>query len=155
MDKPLTNRQLDRMLRPMGSIYKGTFPSDHLPNCKDFTYPYCIIANTDCSHLGGTHWVAMYFDSEGNGHYFDSFGMQPPRNKWLDFLTRNSRSGHWNMQRRKIQSEWSPFCGQYASYYLMARNSHPLSVSDYELMLHLNDGNILHKLSLIHNHYNS
>lgn len=155
MDQPLYTKQLDHILKPMGGIFKGTYPSDELPNCQHFTFPWCLIANTDCSHKPGAHWIGIYFDTEQNGHYFDSYGMAPTKRKWLQFLTRNSRSGYWDMQRRKIQSEWSPFCGHYVAYYLLARHLCPLSVSDYKLMLHVNDSNILDELDLILKQYSS
>jgi len=126
--------------------FKGVYSSDHLPRTKNFTLPWCLIANTDCSHKGGTHWISMYFDQEGNGHYFDSYGREPRKLEWIRFLEKNSRSGHWLMQRQQLQGEFTPFCGQYAAYYLLERHSKPLAFSDYKLMLHVNDSNIIKKL---------
>ena len=146
MDKPLTTSDLDRIMSSrLAGVFKGTYPSDHLPDSKNFTYPWCIIANSDCSHNGGSHWLAMYFDSDGNGHYFDSYGINPTRQKWIQFLETNSRSGHWDMQRRQIQGEFTPYCGHYTVYYLLERHFNP-DICDYKLMLSVNDSNIIHKL---------
>ena len=36
----------------------------------------CVfICNTDCSHNEGTHWVALSINDQGEGLYFDSYGL--------------------------------------------------------------------------------
>ena len=147
MVQPLTTTQLeDIMHRQLPNVFKGVFPSDHLPQNHNYSLPWCLIANSQCSHMKGNHWQAFYFDEEGRGHFFDSYGKQPQKTAWINFLQRNSCSKHWVMQRRKIQSEFSAFCGYYSIYFLLKRHSSPLIISDYHLMLHVNDSNIIEKL---------
>ena len=147
MVQPLTTTQLEEIMhRNLPQVFKGVFPSDCLPRTHNYSLPWCLILNSSCSHKKIGHWIAFYFDIEGTGHYFDSYGKQPQKTAWIKFLERNSRSKHWVMQRRKIQSEFSAFCGYYAIYYLLKRHSSPLSISDYHLMLHVNDSNIIERL---------
>lgn len=148
MDQPLTSTQLESIMKKIGvNVFKGVYSSDHLPPAVKFSKPWCLIANTDCSHNGGSHWTGMYFDKEGSGHYFDSYGTPPQKKEWIQYLEKNSKDGHWVMQRRQIQGEFTPYCGHYAAYYLLERHSKPLSVSDYKLMLHVNDSNIIKNIS--------
>lgn len=132
------------MTKRLGTkVFKGVHSSDHLPNTDSFKYPWSIIANSDCSHKGGGHWIGMYFDHNGDGHYFDSYGKEPTKIHWIKFLVKNSRSGHWDMQRRQIQGKFTPFCGHYVALFLIKRHSEPLVVCDYKLMLDINDTNII------------
>ena len=151
MDQPLSTRQLERIMKSClpQTVFKGVFSSDYLPRSDHFRLPWCLIANTDCSHKGGTHWIGMYFDINADGHYFDSFGREPPKEKWIQFLKENSRTGHFVIQRRQLQSFFSPYCGHYTAYYLYKRHSTPLSVTDYQLTLDLTDRNICNKLGSI------
>ena len=151
MDQPLSTTQLERIMKKClpPNVFKGVFSSDHLPRTDHFTLPWCLIANTDCSHRRGSHWIGMYFDVNADGHYFDSFGHHPTKKEWIQFLQENSRTGHWVMQRRKIQREFSSFCGYYTVYFLFKRHTCPLSESDYEIMLDVNDNNICQKLQSV------
>jgi hypothetical protein len=47
----------------------GVFPSDKLPQTIE-KYPCGFVANTDQSSKPGTHWVAFYLPSEGEGGVF-------------------------------------------------------------------------------------
>ena len=40
---------------------------------KHVTYPSAYVINTHPSSLHGEHWIAMYFDENGKGEYFDSY----------------------------------------------------------------------------------
>ena len=155
MDQPLNTSELESMMRALvgSKVFKGVYPSDHLPDTTNFGKPFCLIINEDCSHRPGTHWNGMYFD-EGGGHYFDSYGNPPKKKHWIQFLENNSRSGHWVMQRRQIQSEFSPFCGHHTALFLYLRHSMPSSFSDYQLMLNVNDSNICTKLgNVLHGYH--
>jgi hypothetical protein len=50
-------------------IFCGVFPSDKLPQTIE-KYPCGFVANTDPSSKPGTHWVAFYLPSEGEGGVF-------------------------------------------------------------------------------------
>ena len=148
--EPLNTTQLENIMhKHLPNVFKGVFPSDHLPKTHNYSLPWCLICNSECSHTKGSHWLSFYADTNKTLHYFDSYGKQPQKTAWIDFLERNSRSKHWVMQRRKIQSEFSAFCGYYTIYFLLKRHSTPLSVTDYRLMLNVDDSNIIEQLENI------
>ncbi len=98
----------------------GVFPSDKLLQTLE-KYPCRFVANTDPSGKPGTHWVAFYIPSEGEGEFFDSYG-QPPsfyRDSFADFL--NKHSYEWKFNTHKLQSVWSDVCKQYCIFYLSHR----------------------------------
>lgn len=143
--EPLNTLQINNVLRQTVPCFKGVYSSDQLPEDTE-DEPWCIVINSDCSHRGGTHWVAFYVDAEGYGHYFDSFGRMPVKVKWIEYLRKKSRNGLWEMQRRVIQGPFSPFCGYYVMLFLLLRHVTPLDISDYNLMLPYNDKNIIPEL---------
>ena len=98
----------------------GVFASDKLPKTVK-TYPACMIANVDDSKQPGSHWVAFFFDQEGQGQFFDSYGHSPQHytTKFNDLLNKNSNS--WTFNRKKVQSDFTTVCGQYCLYYVLFR----------------------------------
>ena len=47
----------------------------------------CVfICNTDCSHNEGTHWVALSINDQGEGLYFDSYGLPPVFKEFSTFF---------------------------------------------------------------------
>ena len=47
----------------------------------------CVfICNTDCSHNEGTHWVALSINDQGEGLYFDLYGLPPVFKELAHFL---------------------------------------------------------------------
>jgi hypothetical protein len=98
-------------------MFFGVFPSDKLPQTLE-KYPCGFVANTDPSGKPGTHWIAFYFPSEGEGEFFDSYGRSPNYYKeFKKFLGKHS----WDYNERKLQSDWSDVCGQYCIFYLSYR----------------------------------
>lgn len=55
--------------------YRGCFPSDMLPEI--YSYPACIIANTDPSTRRGKHWVCLFIASSRLAYFFCPFGRRP------------------------------------------------------------------------------
>jgi len=146
----LSTNQLHKILcKRLPQVFKGVYSSDLLPESKHYELPWCIVVNTDCSHGSGIHWQSWYKDVEGIIHHFCSLGSPPVTKKWLKYLNVHTRNGHWVMQRRKIQGTFSSFCGHYCLYYLLVRCNTPLHVSDYNIMLDVNDSNILTKLNML------
>ena len=45
---------------------------------KTVFYPSSFVINLDLRYKPGSHWVAVYFDRNGVGEYFDSFACYPP-----------------------------------------------------------------------------
>ena len=130
-------------------VFKGVHSASMLPivgdisSNRDISYPFCFVANTECQHNPGEHWVAFYFDRGGEAHYFDSFGKQPLYRAWLNYLTGNSSQGLWDYSKTQIQSLDSPACGHYCIYYLIKRHCTPLNVNDYKLMLNVSESEVL------------
>lgn len=125
-------------------VFKGVHPASRLPVMSDeIKYPFCFVANTDCGHSPGQHWVAFYFDANGFGRYFDSFGRMPRHTDWINYLTGHSLHGMWDYCKAAIQSLDSEACGQYCIYYLINRHWTPLCISDYMLMHDVKESDVL------------
>ena len=90
--------------------FLGVFPRDMIPKHSDTG---SIIANTDTSSEAGTHWVAMYRQNN-LCEFFDSYGRQPFKNKFL--------GTKYIYNHIKLQSDYSPVCGQYCLYFLYFRS---------------------------------
>ena len=91
----------------------GVYPRDKLT----FTIPNGsgIIINTDKYGEPGQHWVAIY-----NGDktiYFDSFGLPPLRDEFIDFLDSINKIG-WYHNRICFQSIYQDTCGMYCVFFL-------------------------------------
>ena len=55
-------------------------------NLRSSTGKCVFICNTDCSHNEGTHWVALSINDQGEGLYFDSYGLPPVFKEFSTFL---------------------------------------------------------------------
>lgn len=77
--------------------------------------PAYIISNLDPDSKPGSHWIAIHIDKNRVGQYFDSYG-RPPSGYHRAFLKRNSRL--WGYNTKKIQDDWTSFCGEYCLMYL-------------------------------------
>lgn len=97
------------------SFFRGCFPADRIPHCE--FYPYCMVVNTDPSHLEGSHWTAIFVPREDTIEYYDSFGMKPNAHI-SDYLKRFSQV---LMNPASIQSPLSSACGRHAIYFLVRR----------------------------------
>ena len=69
----------------------------------------------------GTHWIAIYFNEQTKGEFFDSSGKHPIYyNKYfLDFMNRTAVE--WEHNKIQLQSAFSTVCGQYCIYFLYHR----------------------------------
>jgi len=73
-----TNIQLEEAAAKLNfKTFRGIFMRDEISKMKVNDYE-CGILNLDLSENSGTHWVAWYKDNN-NKIYFDSFGIQPPK----------------------------------------------------------------------------
>jgi oligoribonuclease NrnB/cAMP/cGMP phosphodiesterase (DHH superfamily) len=95
----------------------GVYSAENLP--QTFSKPAAFIANTDESHLPGTHWVAFYFPKKGPAEYFDSYAQDPLTIHHLKFMHKKSKN--WKNNTTVLQDLNSKVCGQYASLYLASR----------------------------------
>ena len=71
----------------------GVFPRDILPQPIDGAY----VINTDPHYKPSQHWVAMYLNG-GRGEYYDSLGLPPMYEEFVDFLSKK-----WTFNSRTVQ----------------------------------------------------
>ena len=91
---------------------------DQLPDNLE-KLPCIFVCNTDPSNLPGQHWIALYFDEQGHGEYFDSLGPYSVNREIVSYMDMHTLS--WHKNENQIQSLYSNVCGQYCIYFLMKR----------------------------------
>ena len=96
-------------------IYLGTFARDELPH--KISYPSAFILNTQPRSQTGEHWLAIYFDKNKNGIFFDSYGKSASSFKLKEFMKKHSKSYKYN--KVKLQSDTSSYCGVYVVLFLL------------------------------------
>ena len=57
--------------------FTGVYAIDEMKSIKSVSYPSSFVINLDPSYKPGSHWVAVYFDKNGVGEYFDSLARYP------------------------------------------------------------------------------
>ena len=107
---------IDKVLRKNCAIYRGVFACDELPVID--VRPTVIVVNTDPASRPGQHWICVYFDEDGYGEFFDSFGLQPKRvfDRYMD-----KYCIAWTFNKKQLQSLVSRFCGHYCIWYCMMK----------------------------------
>jgi hypothetical protein len=98
-------------------VFLGVFASDQLPT--SISYPCAVVANTDSSDKPGEHWVAFYFDENGVGEYFDSYGLPPINSDLFLFLVNNAMG--YKCNTIQLQGLGSDVCGHYCIAFLAKR----------------------------------
>ena len=83
------------------------------------SYPSAYVINSDTSDKKGEHWVAVYFDKNRRGEYFDSYGLPPAVLGLEAYMDRFSLD--WIYNRKTIQSLFSNVCGHYCLYFILFR----------------------------------
>ena len=121
----MNTSQLDTIMKldPVSrNCFLGVYPSDLLP-ARRISYLNCLIANVDSHYLPGSHWVAFYFTSSGDGEFFYSYGNPPSyySNDFTRFISRGSRNS-WTYNSKPLQGEFSSVCGEYTIFFLQKRN---------------------------------
>lgn len=114
---------LERILRadPYTSrVFKGLRAIDS--SLSDITtFPAAFIVNTDKVLGPGIHWVCVYYVSDGEVEFFDSFGYHP------SFYGFDFRGLELYCGQRPLQNPISYMCGPYCIMYLMHRaRGHPI-----------------------------
>jgi hypothetical protein len=109
-------------------IFIGAFAYDELP--KSFKkLPACFICNTQKRSERGEHWLAFYYDQNGNCDFFDSYGLPPSFFNLETYLENTSVKWTWN--RKTIQGS-SNFCGFYCILFLLFKiRNKTLNFFDY------------------------
>ena len=109
-NKPLSNFELMEAVKKLGiSNFRGVFLRDTLP--KRPRKNECGILNLDDTSGNGTHWVAWSKDGDRK-NYFDSFGLQPPR-EMIGYL-----GSPIYYTTEEIQPRDQVFCGHLCLYIL-------------------------------------
>ena len=92
--------------------FAGVYACDQLSSIEINEYPKSFVVNTDPIELPGTHWIAIYFNGQMKGEFFDSYGKHPIHyNKYvLDFMNRNGVE--WEHNKIQVQSAFSSVCGK-------------------------------------------
>ena len=101
--------------------FAGVYACNQLSSIQINEYPKSFVVNTDPMELPGTHWIAIYFNEQMKGEFFDSYGKHPIHyNKYfLDFMNRTGVQ--WEHNKIQLQSAFSSVCGQYCIYFLYHR----------------------------------
>ena len=112
----MENIVIDRVFRKNCAIYRGIYACDQLPN--NVMRPSVIVVNTEPVSQPGRHWLCMYFDEDGHGEIFDSFGMPPKRvfKRYMDI-----HCNAWIFNKKQMQSLVSRFCGHYCIWYCIMK----------------------------------
>jgi len=111
-----TNEIFNLLAKKCKGTFLGVFARDKLPKNLPKKRNVSLIINTQGSAKKGLHWIAMYFDKNGNGEYFDSFGLPASTHPIFErYLNKHCRK--WIMNRKQIQSVVSSVCGHYVVMY--------------------------------------
>jgi len=115
----MNSRQISSILQStLGDKCYGVYASDQLPE-KIETYPAGFVMNIDPSDRPGSHWVAVYIDTNQRGEYFDSYGREPTEPALWKLLDTNCIA--WGHNKKHIQGFLSSVCGHYSIYFLINR----------------------------------
>ena len=134
----LTNHEIERKMKKLTKYFIGVYDNDSLPE-DSFVYPFAFIANTlkDTDPTVG-HWVAFVFDRRGKGHYFDSYGAQPPYIQWRRYLRNRSHHNTYSYSSIIVQSYNSNGCGYLCMDYILRRLKYP-RLGDNQIARHLDE----------------
>ena len=80
--------------------FNGVYSRDNLPKIKDGAY----IINLDEYSDIGTHWVALWVNSNNNVTYFDSFGVEPIPKEIKVFIINNNNNNNNKTNIFRIQA---------------------------------------------------
>jgi len=96
------------------NIFKKVLARNELPDKPG--YPSCYVVNTQPREKPGEHWLAIHFDDNGTGYFYDSYGMPPVFYGMQQYMKKNSNKFTWNMQRMQGLSN---YCGFYCIFFLL------------------------------------
>lgn len=99
-------------------FFEGVFAADTLPRRLHKT-PALLICNTDPITKPGSHWIAFYIDRDGQGEFWDSYGLPPIVPSHRKFLDRHCKK--WTHNHTTLQAIDSQVCGEYCVLYLVHR----------------------------------
>ena len=112
-----TSLELKNKLKFLPS-FMGVHPCDQLPDVT--ALPTSLIMNTQPHNQNGEHWVAIHINKEGSGIYFDSYGLEPLKNEFRDFLEKYTN--RWKHNNIMLQGLNSITCGEYCVLFILCRS---------------------------------
>ena len=96
--------------------FLGVFARDELPIQP--AYPSCLVFNTMPRSNSGEHWLALYYNENGECDFFDSYANSAETYRLTTYLDRTSNS--WKGNTKRIQG-LSQYCGYYVILFLILR----------------------------------
>ena len=99
--------------------FRGVYATDEIKSIKTVSFPSSFVVNLNPSNKPGSHWVAVYFDKNGVGKYFDSFGSYPPH-KVVHFLCSHAKG--WQYNCMQVQELYTMTCGQFVVFYIYQKS---------------------------------
>ena len=81
--------------------------------------PSSFVINLDPNFKPGSHWVAVYFDRNGVGEYFDSFSHHPPYEVEY-FLCLHAKG--WQYNHMQVQEIYTTTCGHFVVFYIYQKS---------------------------------
>ena len=106
----------DKFTKPS---FRGVYAIDEIKSIKSLSYPSSFVINLDPSYKPGSHWVAVYFDKNGVGEYFDSFAHYP-LHEVVHFLCSHAKG--WQYNRMQVQELSTMTCGQFVVFYIYQKS---------------------------------
>ena len=81
--------------------FRGVYAINEMKSIKSVSHPSSfVIYNLDPSYKPGSHWVAVHFDKNSVGEYFDSFAHYPSH-EVVHFLRSHAKG--WQYNRMQVQ----------------------------------------------------
>lgn len=104
----------------LNNHFHGVIASDQLPKQPISLIPTGIIINTDPSHRGGEHWLAVYITEDRAAYFFDSFGNEASHYRFPKSIYTFLRSMCTEVQSstKQIQAYTEVTCGHHCAYFL-------------------------------------
>ena len=99
--------------------FKGVYAIDEMKLIEIVSYPSSFVINLNSSYKPGSHWVAVYFDRNGVGEYFDSFVCYPPYG--VDHFLCSHAKG-WQYDYMQVQELYTTMCGQFVVFYIYQKS---------------------------------
>ena len=113
--------EIEKILRrcwQTSPYYIGCFAADQIPRALPW-YPCCMVVNTDPSSGQGTHWVALFVNSNLSIEYYDPLGVWPPISPYISEYLASYKEIKFN--KEPLQNINSITCGPHVIFFLYQR----------------------------------
>ena len=99
--------------------FGNVYAINEMKSIKSVSYPSSFVINLDPSYKPGSHWVAVYFDKNGVGEYFDSFARYP-LHEVVHFLRSHAKG--LAIQSYASARTLYTTCGQFVVFYIYQKS---------------------------------